>query len=59
MEMNCIAGYDIDVQVNPEFVRANEILRLQGDNKYLQQLINFVPSIPLKETLRWMYEATE
>jgi len=59
VEMNLIAGYEIDVKVNPKFVRENEITRLQGDNRYLKKLINFVPSIPLKETLKWMYEADE
>lgn len=57
--MNDIAGYAIEVNINPEFVRENEITRLQGDNKYLQQLINFVPSIPLEDTLLWMYGDTK
>ena len=51
-----IAGYDIEVRVNPAFVRANEIARLRGDNRYLKQLIGFSAEIPLEKTLRWMYE---
>jgi nucleoside-diphosphate-sugar epimerase len=57
--MNNFAGYEIEVKVNPEFVRANEINRLQGDNKYLQQLRDFVPAIPIDDTLLWMYGGKE
>jgi GDP-6-deoxy-D-talose 4-dehydrogenase len=56
-EMNAIAGYDIDVQVNPAFVRANEIFSLCGNNQKLQRLIGFVPHTPLTDTLAEMYNA--
>lgn len=49
-----LAGYAIEVRVNPAFVRANEIARLRGDNSYLKQLIGFAPETPIEETLRWM-----
>lgn len=52
-----IAGYTIEVQVNPAFVRANEVKRLTGANARLRQLAGAAPSIPLQETLRWMYGA--
>lgn len=52
-----IAGYRIEVRVNPAFVRANEVKRLVGSNARLRALTGFVPSIPLEETLRWMYSA--
>lgn len=50
-----IAGYMIEVRVNPAFVRDNEVKRLVGSNARLQMLAGFAPAIPLDETLRWMY----
>ena len=50
-----IAGYAIEVRVNPAFVRGNEVKRLVGSNARLQALAGFAPAIPLAETLRWMY----
>ncbi|ADW16711.1 NAD-dependent epimerase/dehydratase [Desulfobulbus propionicus DSM 2032] len=52
-----IAGYEIEVRVNPAFVRANEVKRLQGDAGKLRRTIGDIRTIPLRETLRWMYEA--
>jgi GDP-6-deoxy-D-talose 4-dehydrogenase len=50
-----IAGYRIDVRVNPAFVRANEVRRLVGSNRALHERIGFAPSSSLRETLAWMY----
>jgi len=55
--MNEIAGYEIEVTVNPAFVRQNEIKVLCGDNSNMQRLLGTVPSIPFIETLRAMYLA--
>jgi len=52
-----IAGYRIDVHVNPAFVRANEVERLTGDNRRLQAVVGAIEPPPLAATLRWMYEA--
>ncbi|MDQ7090023.1 MAG: GDP-mannose 4,6-dehydratase [Methylococcales bacterium] len=55
--MNTLAGYEIEVTVNPDFVRKNEIKILCGDNRKMQDLLRVVPSIPFVETLRGMYLA--
>lgn len=52
-----IAGYEIEARVNPAFVRANEVKRLQGDATRLRRAIGDFDVIPLRETLRWMYES--
>lgn len=54
--MQQIAGYEIDVRVNPAFVRGNEVARLTGDNRRLQGLIGDLDIIPLQTTLKWMFE---
>jgi GDP-6-deoxy-D-talose 4-dehydrogenase len=55
--MSEIAGYRIEVHVNPAFVRANEVLTLIGSNAKLAGVIGKVEPTPLRETLRWMYTA--
>ncbi|WP_175674783.1 NAD-dependent epimerase/dehydratase family protein [Burkholderia ambifaria] len=54
--MERIAGYAIEVRVNPAFVRANDVRRLQGDDARLQAAIGPLEDIPLENTLRWMFE---
>jgi len=53
--MAAIAGYPIDVSVNPAFVRASEVKRLRGDGGRLRQLIGALDPIPFEDTLSWMY----
>jgi nucleoside-diphosphate-sugar epimerase len=50
-----IAGYEIEVRVNPAFVRGNEVSRLTGDNRKLANLIGPLQVTPLRDTLDWMY----
>jgi nucleoside-diphosphate-sugar epimerase len=52
-----IAGYRIEVQVNPAFVRANDVLTLIGSNAKLASVVGAIEPAPLAETLRWMYQA--
>ncbi|WP_175672087.1 NAD-dependent epimerase/dehydratase family protein [Burkholderia ambifaria] len=54
--MEQIAGYSIEVRVNPAFVRANEVRRLQGDGSRLQAAVGPLEDIPLETTLRWMFD---
>lgn len=55
--MEGIAGRRIEVRVNPDFVRANEVQRLRGDDGKITALLGKVATHPLVDTLRWMYEA--
>lgn len=49
-----LTGHKIEIKVNPEFVRENEVRELKGDNsKLIKQIENF-PSYTFKETLSWM-----
>lgn len=52
-----IAGYRIEVQVNPAFVRENDILTLAGNNAKLRAAIGVIDPVPLRTTLRWMMAA--
>lgn len=57
--MNEIAGYQIDVQVNPAFVRANDIISLSGSTKRLWDLVGHVNSVPISQTLSEMYSSND
>jgi nucleoside-diphosphate-sugar epimerase len=50
-----IAGYRIEVRVNPAFVRDNEVHRLVGSNDKLRAETGWSVSTPLRATLAWMY----
>jgi nucleoside-diphosphate-sugar epimerase len=54
-----ITGHQLKINVNPAFVRANEIHRLCGDSTKLFEVMGQVAIPPLEDTLRWMLaEAT-
>lgn len=55
--MQDISGREIQVRVNPAFVRANEITHLHGDRSRLEALLGSLPDYELSSTLRWMYES--
>ena len=54
-----ITGHSIDIKVNPEFVRANEVRVLTGDNRHLKGVIGDWDMHDLKETLSWMLDANK
>jgi nucleoside-diphosphate-sugar epimerase len=51
-----ITGHCINVRVNPDFVRGNEVRRLCGDFKKLKACIGELPDYRLEDTLRWMLD---
>jgi nucleoside-diphosphate-sugar epimerase len=53
--MNDIAGYEMNVTVNPAFVRENEIKDLSGDTSRLCQMTKAEFKFTIQDTLRWMY----
>lgn len=57
--MNQLAGYEIEVRVNPEFVRENEVPRLVGSDAKLRSLVNLPAPRPFAETLKRMYEVLD
>jgi nucleoside-diphosphate-sugar epimerase len=52
-----LSGHDFIVNVNPAFVRSNEVKWLCGNNSALQVIIGPLDIPPLEETIRWMLEA--
>jgi GDP-6-deoxy-D-talose 4-dehydrogenase len=54
-----LTEHQMRVDVNPAFVRANELHRLCGDASKLHKTIGAHDSIGLEETLRWMLESVE
>jgi len=52
-----LAGYSIEVDINPAFVRANEVKKLVGSNRKLAAAIGELELIPLADTLEWMFRA--
>ncbi len=53
--MQEIAGYDIEVRVNPAFVRQSEVKTLVGSPDKLCSLVGKLDAFALGDTLRWMY----
>lgn len=54
---SAITGHTLEVQVNPAFVRANEVKTLCGDNARLRALVPGWHTPELDETLGWMLAA--
>jgi len=59
LEMSAdIANHHPEIRVNFNFVRANEVHKLIGSNNKLRRAIGALRDIPLRETLKWMLEAS-
>lgn len=52
-----LTGHELEIRVNPAFVRPNEVRVLLGDNARLKALIGEWECPPLRETLAWMLNA--
>lgn len=52
-----ISGRRLEVRVNPNFVRMNEVRILRGSPTRLESVIGPLPAIQLEDTLRWMLDA--
>lgn len=55
--MRRLSGHDLEVVVNPAFVRANDPHKLIGSRAKLERAIGPLFPVPIEETLRWMLEA--
>lgn len=55
--MERIAGYSIEVRVNPAFVRANEIPTLRGSDARLRKIVGTRELISLERTLEDLYRS--
>ena len=51
-----LTGHQLDVRVNPAFVRANEIMRLCGNSAQLLSCTGPLSTFALSDTLQWMLE---
>lgn len=49
-----ISGHKMEVVINPQFLRENEITKLCGDTKALENCIGALPLRTLDDTLSWM-----
>jgi len=53
-----ITGHKIEIKVNPEFVRTNEVRVLTGDNNRLKNYIGNCETQSLEDTLTWMFSSS-
>lgn len=53
-----ISGHDIEVRVNPAFVRENEVKSLRGSNEKVLGSVGKMLPFDFSSTLAWMYGAT-
>ena len=51
-----ITGHDIEVRVNPDFVRANDVKTLRGGSEKLDNVLGHQRRYTMRDTLRWMLQ---
>lgn len=52
-----VAGYQIEVKINPAYVRTGEVHRLVGSKEKSDRYLGAIASRPMAETIKWMIEA--
>jgi nucleoside-diphosphate-sugar epimerase len=52
-----ITGHELEIRVNPAFVRQTDVKVLVGSPAKLRQLVPEVGAIGFRETLKWMLAA--
>lgn len=52
-----LTQHQMEIRVNPAFVRANEVHQLIGSRTKLQAATGLSPQFTLRETLQWMLES--
>lgn len=53
-----ISGHEIEVRVNPAFVRASEVHRLIGSSSTMEAALGALPYRDFRQTLVWMLDAS-
>lgn len=56
-QLETMTGHSMAIEVNPQFVRSNEIVTLCGSSAFLEQAIGRIEWRSLEETLQWMLKA--
>jgi GDP-D-mannose dehydratase len=51
-----ITGHDMEVRVNPDFVRANEVKTLRGCSEKLENATGRERRYSIRDTLEWMLQ---
>jgi nucleoside-diphosphate-sugar epimerase len=54
-----MTGHEVQVSINPAFVRRDDVKTLKGDPGKLRSLIGRWDPIPIEDTLRWMLRLEE
>ncbi len=53
-----LSGHELEVRVNPEFVRSNEVHRLVGSSRRMEHALGSLPYRNFRDTLAWMLQAS-
>jgi len=57
-QLQQLSGHEIEVRVNPAFVRASEVHRLIGSSSTMEAALGVLPYRDFRQTLAWMLDAS-